>query len=113
MGTNEFKKEDSTRIWIDHPYSIWSGKNSSGGDSLARHHILGRSGEYLNSMFNCALILNYTENINKHGELNTEEVRTELLQKVARHIFGIVAQGGYTLTETDKLFLHKYKEYYG
>ena len=58
------------------------------------------------------MILNYTENINKHGELNTDAVRRHLLQVVAKHIFSIVANGGYEITETDKMFLHKYKHYY-
>lgn len=115
MSSNDFSKIDSHRIWIDHPYSIWTGKNGSDtGDSLARHHICGRNKEdpTLSSMYNCALILNNAENIAKHGELSKGEVKRELLQKVKKHIDRVVENGGYTRTEIDQQFLDRYKQYY-
>ena len=115
MSSNDFDRADSYRIWSDHPYSIWSGRNGSDiGDSLARHHICGRrSGDpTLSSMYNCALILNHTENIARHGELQDPEVQRLLLNKVKRHIDQIIDNGGYTRTEIDEAFLKDKADYY-
>lgn len=111
--TNEFKPIDRQRIWIDHPYSILSGRNGSDiGDSLALYHITGRSGENKDSIFNSAMLLNQTENIAMHGKLHTEDMTRKLLNKTAEHIFRLVKLGVYELQERDKEFLYEHKQYY-
>ena len=111
----EFNKTDCHRIWDEHPYSIWSGLNGSHiGDSLARHHVISRNRNHPEraSMYNCALILNQTENISKHGELQSSDVIRLLLNKVKNHVDQTIDNGGYTKSELDKTFLFKYFEYY-
>lgn len=72
------------------------------------HHILGRRGEYNNSILNAAPVNNFLCHINIHPILKKRENIEKLLQKTVQYLL----ENGYKFNDTDKMFLAENREYY-
>ncbi len=108
MSHNSFNSYDRT-LFMDCWECWWCNKNTP--DSL--HHIVGRGGgdrssDCESSILNAAPVCNQSCHLPYHGEMCTREHVTKFLNKTYEYLMKI----GYTLSNTDIEFMHKYAELY-
>lgn len=102
-STNDFNKDQCWQVFGNNKCAVCDMYHAD-----ALHHILGRDGEFKNSIYNCAPVKNTTCHLEIHTKLFTPEARASLL--TARKLF--LEHVGYNPSSVDKNFIEKYKEWY-
>jgi len=102
-STNDFNTQKNWAIFGNNKCAVCSMYHAD-----AQHHILGRDGEFKNSIYNCAPVKNTTCHTEIHQKLFTPEARRSLL--ISRRAF--LQHIKYNPSIVDNNFLEKYKEWY-
>jgi hypothetical protein len=109
---NDFNKEDLARWYMDAYNCFWCEINEpdmnkwNSGDCF--HHILGRRGNYNNSILNSFFINNDMCHLPRHPMLRKKENKIRMLKKTIEWL----AKQGYEFTKLDTNFIANNKSLY-